>query len=347
MRGTGIRGLCGIWPVSEVYGVEFVRPMLELRRTAIVEYCNENSIEWREDASNKNTSFARNKIRHRLLPVLESESDTIVDKLEKLSFQCQRFQLLTEKLAQSIINNGNFNLKSGCFSIDQKLLRESPAWVFYEVVRDVLVQLGVGLRRYTREHFDLIRQMINKKQGRLMLPDNSGVEIFGGELVFSKIIQVGQRGHSSSLFGLRRTSSLPSESDSIQLVPGDTVRFGLWEIALRRLKYSDESFKKFVKTKDLNVEWFDADKIEGMVEIRRRQDGDRFWPIGASGEKKVGRFLIDAQLNKKAKQEAVIIEDREKILWVAPIRMCEQAKITAQTKQVLEICVLRKESLDL
>jgi len=82
MRGTGFRGLCGIWPVSEVYGAEFVRPMLGVRRDEIIQYCKDNSIQWRQDASNENTAFTRNRIRHRLLPVLKDESDVIVDKLE-------------------------------------------------------------------------------------------------------------------------------------------------------------------------------------------------------------------------------------------------------------------------
>ena len=97
------------------------------------------------------------------------------------------------------------------------------------------------------------------------------------------------------------------------------------------------SFEEFRKTKDSGVEWFDADKVVGPVEIRSRRNGDRFWPIGASGEKKVARFLIDAQLEAEAKQQTIVIKDAEKILWVAPIRMCEQAQITLQTQHILEI----------
>ena len=104
----------------------------------------------------------------------------------------------------------------------------------------------------------------------------------------------------------------------------------------------DILFTQFMRSKDTFVEWFDADKVVGPVEIRGRRDGDRFWPIGTTGEKKVGRFLIDAQLEAEAKQQTVVIKDAEKILWVAPIRMCEQAKVTEQTRKILEIRTVRR-----
>lgn len=330
MRGTGLRGLCGIWPVSEVYGAKFIRPMLGLRRAEIIQYCKDNSIQWRQDASNADVNFTRNRIRHHLLPILEDESDVIADKLEKLSLTCRRFQLFTEKRARTIIDKGNLSLKKGQFSINKKLLKDSAAGVFYEVIREVLVKLGVGLRRYKQEHFDKIRELIDKKRGGLVLPKNAAVKVFGGELIFSRTIQVGQRGHGS-----------PHEDGLIQLDIGGATRFGQWQISSVFLNRADIDIDTFMESKDAYVEWFDADEIVGPVEIRGRRDGDCFRPIGASGEKKVARFLIDAQLDPAEKQRAFFIKDAEKILWVAPVRMCERAKVTPQTRKILEIRILR------
>ena len=334
MRGTGFRGLCGIWPVSEVYGAEFVRPMLGLRRAEIIQYCKDNSVQWRQDASNADVNFTRNHIRHRLLPILEDESDVIVDKLEKLSLACRRFQRLTQKQAQAIIDKGTFNRQEGRFSIKQKLLSEVVAWVFYEVVREVLVELDVGLRRYKREHFDKIRELIGKKRGNLALPKDMAVKVSDGKLIFLRTVQVGQRGHGP-----------PYEDygeDVGRLEVGNTTQFGSWRISAVLLNRADVAVASFMKSKDAYVEWFDAEKVVGSVEIRCRKDGDRFWPIGASGEKKVGRFLIDAQLETEAKQQAVVIKDTKKILWVVPVRMCEQAKVTEQTRKILEIRTVRR-----
>ena len=336
MRGTGFRGLCGIWPVSEVYGAEFIRPMLGLRRAEIIQYCQDNSIQWREDVSNENTAFTRNHIRHRLLPILEDESDAIADKLEKLSLACRRFQLITEKHTQTIIDKGILSLKAGQFSIEQELLKDFAAWVFYEVVREVLVKLDVGLRRYKRGHFDQIRELIDKKRGELMLPKNVVVRVVGGKVIFSRTAQVGQRGHGPPYENL----SFPEQTILLEI--GTTTEFGPWQISSALLNCADVDVASFMKSKNDYVEWFDADKINSPLEIRYRQDGDSFWPIGASGEKKVGRFLIDAQLEEKVKKKAFIIKEAEKMLWIAPVRMCEQAKVTQQTRKILEIRIVHR-----
>ena len=325
MRGTGFRGLCGIWPVSEVYGGEFIRPMLGLRRDEIIQYCKDNSIQWRQDASNADVNFTRNHIRHRLLPVLEDECDVIVDKLEKLSLKSRRFQLFTEKLSRSIFDKGECRPKAGCFTLKQEHLTDIAAWIFYEVVREVLVKLGVGLRRYKREHFEMIQRLVGKKRSSLVLPNGVVVWALGDTLQFLY--------HGNKL---PRKPIMPNEM-VIQLEIGGTVRFGPWRISSVLLNRADVDIDSFVRSKDTFVEWFDADKVVGPIEVRRRKDGDRFWPIGTTGEKKVGRFLIDAQLEIEAKQKTAIIKDTEKILWVAPIRMCEQAKVTEQTRKILEI----------
>ena len=77
-RGTGIRGLSGIHPhiifeeEGRAYG-ELVRPLLGFRRAALVEYLREQKHSWREDSSNRNTAFLRNRVRHRLLPMINEE----------------------------------------------------------------------------------------------------------------------------------------------------------------------------------------------------------------------------------------------------------------------------------
>ncbi|MHC5159252.1 MAG: tRNA lysidine(34) synthetase TilS, partial [Planctomycetota bacterium] len=134
------------------------------------------------------------------------------------------------------------------------------------------------------------------------------------------------------------SSTLPAEP--VQLETDQTVQFGLWKISSKLLSADEVDIKRFCETKDAFVEWFDADRISGSLEICCRKDGDRFWPIGAVGKKKVSRFLIDAQLDEKVKKQAFTVSDAKKILWVSPVRMCEQAKITEKTRKIIQIRIL-------
>jgi len=320
MRGTGFRGLCGIWPVSEVYGASFVRPMLDLRRDEIIQYCRDNAIQWRHDASNENAAFTRNRIRHSLLPVLEAESEDLVGRLADLARAGRRFSVQTENKAQAVFNDAVSDNRPGRITLQKAGLRECPPWVFYELIRTVLVMLDVGLRDYTREHFKAIRSLMDQPQGNVSMP--GPIQVFAEEGLLG-FIKSGE------------SAVLPSES--IQLGIGQTVEFGPWHISSSRVDVDYADLDKFVKNKEACVEWFDADKITGPLEVRRRRDGDRFCPIGGRGSKKVGRFLIDAQLDSEVKKRAFIIKDAEKILWLAPVRRGEQAKVTPQTRRILEI----------
>jgi len=85
------------------------------------------------------------------------------------------------------------------------------------------------------------------------------------------------------------------------------------------------------------VERFDLDKIKLPLLVRGRRDGDRFVPLGASAEKKVGKFLTDARVRREMRRKVLVVEDGEKVIWVWPVRMTEQAKITGQTTKVLEV----------
>jgi tRNA(Ile)-lysidine synthase len=323
MRGTGFRGLCGIRPVSYVYDAEFIRPMLDIRRAEIVQYCKGNSIQWRHDASNADVNFTRNRIRHRLLPVLEAESDNLIDSLADLSQGARSFSDQAGKQAQDVFDDAISDNQPDQVALQKDRLKNCPPWVFYELIRKILVMLNVGLRDYTREHFKAIHALIDQKRANVSMPGQIQVYAKKGGLYFCR--------NSES-------STLPAEP--VQLETGQAIQFGLWKISSKLLSADEVDIERFCETKDAFVEWFDADKISGSLEIRCRKDGDRFWPIGVSGEKKVGRFLIDAQLDEKVKKRAFIVAEAEKILWVAPVRMCEQAKVDQKTRKIIQIRIL-------
>jgi len=73
------------------------------------------------------------------------------------------------------------------------------------------------------------------------------------------------------------------------------------------------------------------------VVVRTRRDGDRFIPLGLEAVKKVGKFLSDARVPGDVRRKVLVIEDCEKVIWVWPIRMSEQAKVTDRTRKVLQI----------
>jgi tRNA(Ile)-lysidine synthase len=119
-------------------------------------------------------------------------------------------------------------------------------------------------------------------------------------------------------------------------IPGKG-RFGGYAVEARLLDAKNCDIVKFKAEKDNFVEWFDSDRIRGPLTIRRRKAGDKFWPLGLGREKKIGKFLTAERLSSELRDEIIVISDREKIIWLGPLRPSELTKISDQTSGIVEI----------
>ena len=119
-------------------------------------------------------------------------------------------------------------------------------------------------------------------------------------------------------------------------IEGETI-FGEHILEANILDAGRCDIEEFKNSKDKYVEWFDLDKIAMPLKIRQRREGDRFCPLGQKADKKVGKFLTAAGIDHDFRKRLPIIEDREQIIWLGPIRASEFTKITAGTKRILQL----------
>ena len=95
------------------------------------------------------------------------------------------------------------------------------------------------------------------------------------------------------------------------------------------------------------TEHLDGDKLEPPISIRFRRPGDRFCPLGKDTRQRVSKFLINAKIPAKRRDQILILTDASKLIWVCPVRICDEAKITAETTRILRIQVrFRAEGQD-
>ncbi|MCE5186218.1 MAG: tRNA lysidine(34) synthetase TilS [Planctomycetaceae bacterium] len=186
MRGTGFRGLCGIRPAGRIEQVLFVRPMLAVGRGDIEAYCRQNGLTWRQDATNLNLEPTRNRIRHLLLPHLQNQWPNAVDGLTQLSRICCRMQERAETEALVLFKRALAARQEKSLILHRSFLVECPPWVFYEVIRHGLVQLGAGLRDYTQAHFEKLHQMVIKASGRYQFPDHIRIKVTKRTVTFEQ-----------------------------------------------------------------------------------------------------------------------------------------------------------------
>ncbi len=119
-------------------------------------------------------------------------------------------------------------------------------------------------------------------------------------------------------------------------VPGRT-KLDMYLIEATFLETDECDVEKFKAEKSKSVEWFDLDKVQPPVEVRFRKTGDRFVPLGLEREKKLGKFLTAAKVPLRIREKLLVVADSQRIIWVWPIRISERAKVTAKTREILQL----------
>ncbi|TKJ39295.1 MAG: tRNA lysidine(34) synthetase TilS [Planctomycetes bacterium B3_Pla] len=333
-RGTGLRGLAGIWPARVFAGeIEFVRPLLCVTRGEIIEYLRERNIEWRQDHTNADCAYRRNYIRHRLLPALQRDcTNSVVEQLSVLARSargfygviCRRVDEVWPSLAECAGEK---------IALDLEIFLNQAKPVKVELIRRSLAGLGCGERDLTRQHYQRVLQLASQNvSGRKMeLPGGFAVWRDYGCLVFSGNRLVGQ---APPYIGLNKHVTLN--------VPGKT-KFGNYLIEATIVEAGRNGLDQFKTGKTDDIEWFDLERIKPPLVVRFRRAGDRFIPLGMAQEKKLGKFLTAQRVPHPMRRKVLVIADGEKIIWVCPVRISEQAKITGETRRILQLHVTEGE----
>ncbi|MCP4609901.1 MAG: tRNA lysidine(34) synthetase TilS [Planctomycetes bacterium] len=325
-RGTGFRGLGGIWP-KRIFHKEFkfIRPLLCVDRNEIIQYLQHQNLTWRQDHTNADCTYRRNFIRHRLLPELQQDcAGSLVEQLSELSESARGFYKLICRNADEIWPKAA-DFIGEKVTLDVKMLLAQPLPIIIELLRRGLTAIGSGERNLTQYHYEKLLQLArqNTSGRKIDLPGECVVGTEYGKIIFSAPEKI----------------SLPTEliDNSITLdIPGQT-RFGRYSIKASVFQADEEEFNKFKAKKNSFIEWFDFNKIKPPVIIRFRKAGDRFVPLGLKEEKKVGKFLTAARIPQHLRRKLLIVADSEKIIWLWPIRTSEQTKVTGDTRKILQL----------
>ncbi|MHC4158681.1 MAG: tRNA lysidine(34) synthetase TilS [Planctomycetota bacterium] len=325
-RGTGIRGLGGIWPVRDFgKGVSFVRPLLCVSRDEIVEYLQGRGLQWCQDRTNVDYSYRRNFIRHQLLPELQRDcSGSLIEQLSELAETARKFySLVCERAEKAWEESADF--RGGILKVNLEVFRREAAAVKVELVRRGLTAIGSGEGDLTQKHYERILQLAEQNEGgkRIELPRGFVVQWEYDKLIFMR---------AGELF---KAEEQTAKSMQVE-IPGQ-VRFGRYLIEARVLEASECDIEKFRAEKNEFTEWFDLEKVKGPLAVRFRQAGDRFTPLGLGEQKKVGKFLTAALVRQELRKKVLVVCDSEKIIWVWPIRISELVKLTNQTRKVVQL----------
>ena len=314
LRGSGLAGLAGMQPQRGFY----IRPLLEVRRREIDKYLREEDLDFREDPSNRKPVYLRNRIRHELLPLLErSYNPRFTEALVRTARIVQDDEHCLQELAEEVFKQisywkkGEIALTLGGFCQQHPSLQR----------RVIFLAQARAIGRpgdLTFDQVEMIRHLaVRGGNGRVELGNNIDARTEGRDLI------IGARSQPEPNVNPFKVP-LP--------VPGEvSVTVAGCRISARIINREDISSWPPTAGEAL----LDADQVREPLVVRSRQPGDRFWPLGASGMKKVKDFLIDRKIPLNERQRLPLITGEEAIYWLAGMRIDHRCRITPATARVL------------
>ena len=335
LRGTGLRGLKGMGPIrvlSRKNDLFVARPLIEIERYEIEAYLRDKGVAYKTDLTNFDTTHTRNRIRHKLLPLLESEYNPRVKMaLVKLGQTSGSFYLLLREIAGEVYENTKMLSGEGevCLSV-QEFSRLPPA--IQTLIIDKAVQSVLGrLPHLNFEHYlEIISLCAENAHGKaIRLPHGLEARREGYVLKIA---------HPTA-----PTPPIRFRTRKIR-IPGKTV--------IKRLNIQIDSevlegriigLRDYVRNKDYTEEIVDLEKLKGGLTLRLRKEGDHFVPLGSPGSTKLKKFFIDNKIPKALRDRVPILSDDKRIVWVVGYRIEDGVKITDGTKRVLKLKVSRLE----
>ena len=314
-RGTGPTGLRGIPAVR----LPFIRPLLDASREQILSYGVEHALTWREDASNADLTYTRNRIRYQILPefkilnprfieALSRNADLLTDLDKAVAF------LVAERLEQLIDKHEDSEM-----TLHRNELAVAPHSVCRLMLREAIRKARGTLEGIELTHVDAMIDLIKgqRTHGELSLP---GLYVRMQQDVVDLSLARMPEPQPWSVPAELGETLLPDGKLTLEL---DIISKGDADLASAR--------------SNPWIEFADADRVTFLLHVRTRQSGDCFTPLGLTHDVKLNDFLINEQAPFFERDTIPLLCDRDAILWVIGMRLSEPVKLSDRTQRVLRM----------
>jgi tRNA(Ile)-lysidine synthase len=305
VRGTGPRGLAGIPEARD----HIVRPLLAVQRAAIAAYAARWGIAYREDPSNARATYRRNRIRHRLLPLLAREyNPRIVEALVGLAAQMREDTEALEAGARRLAGRA-LCAQGTAVGVRVAALRSAPPALARRLFAEAFRRVTQGAHGLTRRHVAALLA-VGEGAGEVRLPGGISA-VRAGEIVWLG------RGRPR----LGEAGRPPQGAAEVSVPVGVWTRWepGQCSIRLRRV---DATRLRPVRGQVCR-ELFGPAVLTLPLCVRAWRPGDRFRPLGMRGTKKLQDFFVDSQIPREARSQIPLLVAEDRIAWVVGHRIAE------------------------
>ena len=319
LRGAAITGLKGMLPVRDG---KFIRPLLDVSREEIEEFVVQLGLHPRQDSTNFDRAYLRNRIRLELLPLLECDynpnlQNTLAQTAELLRADSDYLENVTSEAFETC--RMNINLPDAVV-LERTTFGQYHLALRRRILRFAIAEMSGEPAGLSFHHLESMLRLIESESpnGSLALPDGLEFRRAYNHLIFR--VAVADIGDFEYEIAVPGTTSLPLLNAEIvaSIIEKSCATENIVQIP-------DGKFQAIV----------DFDCLRFPLKIRNRRKGDRFQPFGMVGSKKIKDFLIDAKVPGHERGRTPILVSGNQILWVVGHRTSGQCKVDQTTKRYL------------
>ncbi len=328
LRGAGLAGLKGMeartrLPVFDPE-IPLVRPILNLWREETETYCREHNLEPHYDSTNTDQVYFRNRLRHRLLPELETYNPRVKESILRTAAALQGdFDLLEEVLAEkwkeSVVETGN-----GWVAFEAVRMRGYPVALRRNLFRRAAEQLRP-------ENRDIGFEALERAAEFTAAAEPRRIDFING-LYLSK--------EDGKLYLAKYEADLPiaqwPQVESVCALAVGKIELGNgWSLYMEKLPRATDD--RILKTDPWSA-WLDAEEIHGELTLRPPRPGERIQPLGMeTGSVKLSDLFVNVKLPRRAREKWPILCAGSDAAWVPGVRLGQRFRVTEKTQRVVHL----------
>jgi len=343
LRGAGLAGLRGMLPQTDLGGMrleaawpdrpplelQVIRPLLETPRAEIEAYCQEHGLTPRFDHSNLDTTYYRNRLRHELIPYLESYNPNIREVLRRsaqvIGDDYDFLQARLERVWPAVVSSES----EEAITFDLARWRALPTSQQRSILREAVHCLRRSLRNINWIHIENALSALRAKPAGTQVTLPQGLMLSIGYRDFT----VADEGYVPQVdWPLLLVESLPVTVPGVTQLPDSGWYF---EAAIIE---RNEFGQTHLDNPNPWQAFLDYESTGPELVLRQRRSGDRFQPLGLGGhEKSLHTFMIDVKIPRYLRDFIPIVASPQHIVWVTGWRVDERVKIAESTERILHL----------
>lgn len=310
-RGTGIRGLTGIYPVRQLGSCLLIRPLVCISKQQIREYLAEVGADYRIDESNACDDYTRNRIRHYAIPALAQANAALIHtSIQTLKTLRTEADFLEEQTAQAysrVVLNQSVAIAA--------LLELHPALQGRVIEKFYLQAAGGQAAQLCAAHLDAVLSLCTSKHACAYV--NLPAGLFA-------------RREYDRLF-LEKNLRISQTPAPAALILGQSTEFGMWRITLMSVH------APVVEYKSVHNFFVDCSKIYGKLFVRSRLPGDKIHLAGHNSGSSLKKLMIDRKIPRPARQDWPVIADEYGVVAVAELGVDARVAIDTDSRELFFI----------